>query len=186
MQMAAILLDLPGQLFSLVLQRWDGSTWFGKTNQFHNGLSFNGLPSLNRLSTKDRLIAWGALNDGGCVLCNGDLECHSHLFFACQFTTWIWLRIQGRCIQGRCGVSPYAWDLNSEVQWGISNSRKGSVLSLLFKLSLSASIYYIWKERNSRTFQEVGHDLATVEKLIVDEVRSCAVSWRTEEDSQDH
>lgn len=136
---------------------------------------------MNRLSTKDRLIAWGALNDGGCVSCNGDLECHSHLFFACQFTTWILLRIRGRC-----GVSPHAWDLNSEVQWGISNCRKGSVQSLLLKLSLSASIYYIWKERNSRIFQEVGHDLATVEKLIVDEVMSCAVSWRTEEDSQDH
>ncbi|KAI8542962.1 hypothetical protein RHMOL_Rhmol08G0181300 [Rhododendron molle] len=96
------------------------------------------------------------------------MESHSHLFFVCQLSSRFWLNIRDRC-----GLSPHAWDLNSEVQCGISNCKGSSVQSLLFKISLSASIYSIWKERNGRIFQQVGHDCATVEKLIVEEVKSC-------------
>ncbi|KAI8535567.1 hypothetical protein RHMOL_Rhmol10G0184400 [Rhododendron molle] len=39
-------------------------------------------------------------------------------------------------------------------------------------------MYYIWKERNNRIFQHIGHDFATVDKQIVNEVKACAVSWR--------
>lgn len=40
------------------------------------------------------------------------------------------------------------------------------------------TIYHIWNERNCRIFQQKGQDIPTVEKLIMEEVRSSAVSWR--------
>lgn len=40
------------------------------------------------------------------------------------------------------------------------------------------TIYHIWNERNCRIFQQKGQDITTVEKLIMEEVRSCVVSWR--------
>ncbi|KAI8523405.1 hypothetical protein RHMOL_Rhmol13G0070800 [Rhododendron molle] len=60
-------------------------------------------------------------------------------------------------------------------QWGISNCKRGSIQSLLFKLSLSVSIYYIWRGINNRIFQHIGHDFTTVDKQIVNEVKACAV-----------
>lgn len=35
----------------------------------------------NRTRTKDKLMQWGGVTDGGCVLCGGDDESKGHLFF---------------------------------------------------------------------------------------------------------
>ncbi|KAL0455371.1 UNVERIFIED_CONTAM: hypothetical protein Slati_0876300 [Sesamum latifolium] len=39
---------------------------------------------LGRLSTMDRI--WVQFSDTSCILCGGDWETHSHLFFECSFT----------------------------------------------------------------------------------------------------
>ncbi|KAG5559155.1 hypothetical protein RHGRI_008917 [Rhododendron griersonianum] len=58
--------------------------------------------------------------------------------------------------------------------------------STLFKLCLAASVYYLWKERNGRIFQQLGHDHSAVEKLILEEVKSCTSSWKHEIKSPDN
>ncbi|KAI8528313.1 hypothetical protein RHMOL_Rhmol12G0140600 [Rhododendron molle] len=133
------------------------------------------LAILGRLSTKDRLHKWGIINDSFCVLCCGGVESHSHLFFDCPFSSSIWLRVR-TC----CGLQAHAWDLNSEVQWGSLHGKDSSMRVTLFKLCLAASVYYLWKVRNGRIFLQVGHESTGVEKLILDEVKSCAGSWKHE------
>ncbi|KAG5549989.1 hypothetical protein RHGRI_015078 [Rhododendron griersonianum] len=61
---------------------------------------------------------------------------------------------------------------------GTSKSMDNSVQSNVFKLRIAAPVYYIWKERNGRVFQQVGHDSTSVERLVVEEVKGCMSSWR--------
>lgn len=72
--------------------RWFGLTWCDIDGIFQDGHSFNGWPSLaGWLATKDRLRAWGLVNDNFCVLCHGGLESHSQLFFECSFIYFCYL-----------------------------------------------------------------------------------------------
>ncbi|KAI8528312.1 hypothetical protein RHMOL_Rhmol12G0140600 [Rhododendron molle] len=119
--------------------------------------------------------AWEALRSKAPDVGWWPMESHSHLFFDCPFSSSIWLRVR-TC----CGLQAHAWDLNSEVQWGSLHGKDSSMRVTLFKLCLAASVYYLWKVRNGRIFLQVGHESTGVEKLILDEVKSCAGSWKHE------
>ena len=53
---------------------------------------------LNRLPTKDRLIAWGMEINGICCLCQNANESRDHLFFECNYSMEIWAMILTRCV----------------------------------------------------------------------------------------
>lgn len=122
---------------------------------------------LSRLSTRDRLVAWRVADDEGCVMCHGGTESRDHLFFECQFTALVW-----ESIKSKCGVYSPVVDLANEIRWGIQHCKGWATI---FNLSLSASVYHIWRERNGRIFQQIGQDSRTVGRNI--EV-ACACSWR--------
>lgn len=104
------------------------------------------MATLGRLSTKDRLIAWGVSTDRACVLCYGGLESHWLLICKCQYAALVWNGIRSKC--ERHGG---ATELSSELQWGIQNFSK-SVISVFFHLSLAATVYYLWPESKSRIY----------------------------------
>lgn len=52
---------------------------------------------LGRLTTRDRLRSWGVTLDSGCVLCDGGMESHDHLFFCCSFALLVWKEVKARC-----------------------------------------------------------------------------------------
>lgn len=131
------------------------------------------LALLGRLSTKDRLRTWGLLNDCSCVLCYCGYESHSHLFFDCPFSSLIW-----KAVKSKCDLVLPDCDLLAAVHWGSIHYKDNSMQSNVFKLCIAASVYYIWKERNGRVFQQVGHDTTSVERLVVEEVKACMSSWR--------
>ncbi|KAI8570892.1 hypothetical protein RHMOL_Rhmol01G0074200 [Rhododendron molle] len=89
-------------------------------------------------------------------------------------------------VRAAFGLPTHAWDFNSEFQWGLLHSKGGSMRSTLFKLCFAASVYHLWKERNGRIFQQLDHDHSAVEKLILEEVKSCTSSWRHEIKSPDN
>lgn len=68
--------------------------------------------------------------------------------------------------------------LINEILWGSNHCKDSSMLSSVLKLSLAASVYYIWEERNSRIFQQVRHDFMYVQRLIVEAVKAQMSSWR--------
>ncbi|KAG5525159.1 hypothetical protein RHGRI_031740 [Rhododendron griersonianum] len=131
------------------------------------------LALLGRLATKDRLRAWGLDNDTSCVLCQGGFESHSHLFFECSFTSIIW-----EVVKAKCGFVLPSRDLMDEIHWGLTHCKDCSIQSRLFKLCLAASVYYIWKERNGRIFQQIGYESTSVVRLILEEVKASMTSWR--------
>ncbi|KAL4311616.1 hypothetical protein GQ457_01G055680 [Hibiscus cannabinus] len=62
---------------------------------------------LERLPTRDRLIAWGMALDASCVMCGDVIETCKHLFFECADTRLIWKEVLSLCDISRKVLS---WD----------------------------------------------------------------------------
>ncbi|KAI8555340.1 hypothetical protein RHMOL_Rhmol05G0167400 [Rhododendron molle] len=118
---------------------------------------------------------WGIVHDSSYVLCLGSVESHTHLFFSCHFSSRVWLGIRAKL-----GSFTHDWSLASEVSWGSHSCKNKFVWASLFKLCLAAAIYYIWRERNGRIFQHIGHNPEIVMRQILEEVKACASSWCAE------
>ncbi|XP_059629603.1 uncharacterized protein LOC132272474 [Cornus florida] len=81
-----------------------------------------------------------------CYLCLADWESLDHLFFKCKYSCAIWEFIQH--------VTSYYTKPNSWrelIDWCSYNWSRGKWLT--HKLLLSAAIYFIWQERNTRAFR---------------------------------
>lgn len=61
---------------------WHSTVWFKEEVPRCTFITW--LAMLERLPTRDRLIPWGLTVPNCCVLCNGGVESHSHLFFECR------------------------------------------------------------------------------------------------------
>ncbi|KAJ6697550.1 hypothetical protein OIU85_003878 [Salix viminalis] len=100
-----------------------------------------------RLRTMDRMYD----HEGPriCNLCSLEDETHEHLFFNCRFSheVWAWLTSKHQTPWPN-----YRWpDL---IQWGAVTYKSKSLFpSLVARLTLAASVYCIWMERNQRVFK---------------------------------
>ncbi|KAJ6669951.1 hypothetical protein OIU74_015454 [Salix koriyanagi] len=104
------------------------------------------LATKQRLSTMDRLPASIGLIDKTCTLCREEDEDHRHLFF--RFTKRVWESINEK--------TDLHWPLvewNHLVQWAASNIHRKNTMSMIARLIMAASVYYIWQERNRRVFR---------------------------------
>ncbi|KAG5549149.1 hypothetical protein RHGRI_014497 [Rhododendron griersonianum] len=55
----------------------------------------------------------------------------------------------------------------------------GSSMALtICKLSLAATVYWLWRERNLWVFQRKGVDFSLLQLSIIEDVRACLSSWR--------
>jgi len=78
-----------------------------------------------------------------CLFCRGGIESKEHLFFHCGFSKRIWREVlRSRLILDPC----VEWD--DVIQWSISELKSGGLKSILCKLSISAVVYHLWKQRN--------------------------------------
>ena len=80
-----------------------------------------------------------------CVFCEGCPDSHEHLFFTCPFSREVWRGVKREF--GLYGF-PESWDL---IMLELNGNRgPGKIIQ---KLALSATIYFIWRERNYRIFK---------------------------------
>ncbi|KAL2240842.1 UNVERIFIED_CONTAM: Transposon TX1 uncharacterized protein [Sesamum indicum] len=90
---------------------------------------------------------------GGCILCDEDAnETHSHLFFRCRFSR--------RCLAAIRQITRLAWpnrDLVRDVEWATKKWRCKHIINVAYRALLGAFVYHIWRERNSRRFQQIEH-----------------------------
>ncbi|KAJ0008203.1 hypothetical protein Pint_30736 [Pistacia integerrima] len=56
------------------------------------------LASLGRLHTMDRLSSHGVITSSRCVLCRSATETHDHLFFKCDFSSYVWQEVTTRTL----------------------------------------------------------------------------------------
>ncbi|KAI8560273.1 hypothetical protein RHMOL_Rhmol04G0242700 [Rhododendron molle] len=102
------------------------------------------------------------------------MESHAHLFFDCQFSSSIWQQILSRN-----GITRSILPLSHELEWAVHYIKGKGLRNSLYKLSLAASIYHIWGERNLRFFQGKSRDVATVSLTIFNSIQAKANSWAT-------
>lgn len=130
------------------------------------------LACLKRLATKDRLRDWGMTVPISCVLCNQRDESHAHLFFSCSFSSVVWSDVLKRNQIQRC---PGDWDF--EIGWASLHWQGTGFSSTICKLALAATLYHLWRERNSRIFTQKLCSTADVTSAIIADVRGRVCSW---------
>lgn len=119
-----------------------------------------------KLSTMDRLAAWGKNVNSDCSLCKEPIiQSLEHLFFACNFSTDIWNRMLTWA-----GENFSCTDWNSVVTWATKRLKGKSCKKALLKIVLAATVYTIWQERNARRFQHIELSMQRITHDVVQQV----------------
>ena len=101
-----------------------------------------------KLRTRSLLLRWGITNSSTCCLCNCDVEEIDHLFFDCPFSASAWKKVLYACKINRTGLSR-----RREVSWFSRKTKGRGLISKVRRVAFGASVYYLWKEKNSVIFK---------------------------------
>ncbi|PWA42666.1 reverse transcriptase zinc-binding domain-containing protein [Artemisia annua] len=93
-------------------------------------------------------------------------DSHDHLFFDCDATSKIWAKVK---MMVKLDNAPSRW--SDIISFMISRPCNKSIWSVLQRLVIGASVYMLWQERNSRTFQDLHRSIDDICKNIIDTVR---------------
>lgn len=118
------------------------------------------------MATQDRPLNFGLLQHMKWFLCRDDIEDDDHLFFGCPYSFRVWHSIMSKCDS----VPPFASSLGM-AQWVCIEFRGPSLLSTIGKLSISAAVYFLWRERNSHKNDGLHKNILHLIDLIMNSVR---------------
>ena len=104
----------------------------------------------------------------------GGIESVDHLFFECIFAKSVWQKVQKICLLYRGDM---CWQM--EVQWWSVFLKGESFATQLRRLVLSATVWHLWQERNSRVFKQTSKTNVQLVAAIVNCVQSTCVSWES-------
>ncbi|KAF3593040.1 hypothetical protein DY000_02022901 [Brassica cretica] len=110
--------------------------------RFHNTRDSN-----IELSTRTRMRVWEITQ--GCPFCSEPDASRDHLFFVCLYIYGLWLQFTGSLL--RLATSP-DW---TDILVRILSAAHDRLASILLKLALQVTVYYIWRERNERRHTQV-------------------------------
>ena len=116
---------------------------FGSPGVFHDIVSSCGLPYLKGLEQETDYIFSTLMH---CVFCHDHEESHNHLFFACSWTSLLWMKIKSWL-----GLNRGMTTINSAIR-GLHLKGK-IVVTRMKRVSLNIVVYLIWEERNKRVFE---------------------------------
>ena len=130
------------------------------------------------LKTQDTLRHWDVdastdLSLLRCSLCGAQQDSNEHLFFECAFSSQVWCYIRG--LAGMEHVSPIMEDI---MLWLQPMASKRKFKSVVGKLLLAASSYYIWIERNNRLFKNLRRTPEELRDIIMFTVRLKLATFR--------
>ncbi|XP_058195059.1 uncharacterized protein LOC131311586 [Rhododendron vialii] len=135
-----------------------------------------------KLASKDRLLKWSVVDNATCVLCrNGALESHNHLFFDCTFSRAVWKEILQRIHIHR---GPLMWE--DEKKWFLLHSKGKTIRESILKLSLDATVYGVWCERNMMIFQQKMMEADLLGSKICNNIRDAMMAWRNINSTQEN
>ncbi|XP_020271599.1 uncharacterized protein LOC109846766 [Asparagus officinalis] len=125
---------------------WYNTVWDNISYPKHSFVTWLAIQS--RLLTQDRLCGMGILAANQCVMCTNFPESCGHLFFDCQFSALVWNMVMDWL--------KFSWRSCSWgyiINWYNSRLKRKGFMEKLKRMALTASIYWIWQERNFRIFQ---------------------------------
>ncbi|GJV42136.1 reverse transcriptase domain, reverse transcriptase zinc-binding domain protein [Tanacetum coccineum] len=104
-----------------------------------------------KLKTQDLIPYWDVSSSLGsvCSLCELTPDSHVHLFFECPFASDVWNRMRG--LAGLNASNSNIYDIIHDIMPFVKRRTSESVVA---KLVVAATAYYIWQERNWRLFQK--------------------------------
>ncbi|GKD79976.1 reverse transcriptase domain, reverse transcriptase zinc-binding domain protein, partial [Tanacetum coccineum] len=152
---------------------WYNMVWFSSCIPRH---AFNlWLIVRRKLKTQDFIRIWDVSDSLGTSysLCQGPLDSHDHLIFECSFAHAVWDRM--KVLAGMESFPPNVYDVISDLMPIASRRTSKSVVA---KLVVAASTYYIWQERNWRLFNKGKRSLDQVYDCIKSSVRLKLLSCR--------
>ncbi|KAL2942962.1 hypothetical protein RDABS01_031310 [Bienertia sinuspersici] len=138
---------------------WDKVIWNTAAipkHQFTTWLAYK-----QRLLTKDRLAKMGIMEDQTCCLCRNGYESHVHLFFECDYSkacmaliaNWVGLQVSQQQLQ--------------HLTQRVARNCKGSKLRRqVYSAIISALVYYIWRARNEKLWNNHGWTVEQVTQEI--------------------
>nr|GEY97730.1 hypothetical protein [Tanacetum cinerariifolium] len=108
-----------------------------------------------------------------CHFCKLVPDSHNHLFLSVYF-----LRKYGLLLSSRAGMDGMGPIWDDIVDWIKPLSTKISVVSVVARLVLVATAYFIWKERNLHLFQNQSRTVVQVRNIVVHSVRLKLLTFR--------
>ncbi|XP_021985761.1 uncharacterized protein LOC110881945 [Helianthus annuus] len=148
---------------------WYNLVWFSQCIPRHAFVLW--LVFRRKLVTQDRIRQWNidnkdCMNLMCCLLCHNNIDSHHHLFFECKYATEVW-----NCVNENSAMKAVGSNWDEIVSWLLPRARSRSIATIIGKLLVAATTYFIWRERNSRFFN---NQLRPPEKLadhIISNVR---------------
>ncbi|GJS81519.1 hypothetical protein Tco_0748060 [Tanacetum coccineum] len=131
-----------------------------------------------KLKTQDRLRQWDVspsidLNLLKCPLCDLVPDSHDHLFFECSFSSQVWSKV--RVLYGMDAIPPHLSDV---VAFIVPLSKGKTVVSIISRIVVAATSYYIWLERNGRLFKKNTSTPGQIVDVIFSTVRLKLVTFK--------
>ncbi|XP_052627262.1 uncharacterized protein LOC128133760 [Lactuca sativa] len=152
---------------------WVHLVWFKHRIPRHSFILW--LAIQERLMTQDRMRFWDKNKNLNCVLCNDQSDSHSHLFFECPFSTFVWKAVIDRV---EIKIKSHSWmELIEELQ-GLLKGK--SIQVFIVKIAFAASVYYVWKERNIRLFRKGKNEGMKVVLNIFEDIRLKLIGLKSE------
>ncbi|GJY57254.1 reverse transcriptase domain, reverse transcriptase zinc-binding domain protein [Tanacetum coccineum] len=133
---------------------------------------------MQKLKTQDRLRQWDVgprinLNLLRCPLCDLVPDSHDHLFFECSFSSQVWYQVRALC-----GIDSISHRLADVIAFIVPISKGKTVISILSRIVVAATSYYIWLERNGRLFKKKTSSLDQIVQVILSMVRLKLVTFK--------
>ncbi|GKE80612.1 hypothetical protein Tco_1550612 [Tanacetum coccineum] len=160
MDVVVEVLDVQALLVLLLEVDFDGACG-GERDFFRRGANGLGEFVLNELvmDVSDSL-------GGVCSLCEGVPDSHDHLFFECPFASGIWNRIKGMADLGSSATNVY--DIIHNL---LPFVKRRTTRSVIAKLVVAATAYYVWQERNWRLFKKGKRSSDQIVECILSTIR---------------
>ncbi|GJW54763.1 reverse transcriptase domain, reverse transcriptase zinc-binding domain protein [Tanacetum coccineum] len=145
---------------------WYPMVWFALCIPRH---AFNlWLVVKRKLKTQDLVSIWDVSDSLGslCSLCGIQPDSHDHLFFECPYASEVWDRM--KILVGLDSSTPNVYAIITDL---LPMASRRSILSVVTKLVIAASAYYIWQERNWRLFKNSERKPIQIYECIQSSVR---------------
>ncbi|XP_022007435.1 uncharacterized protein LOC110906640 [Helianthus annuus] len=148
---------------------WCRIVWFAQSIPRHGFLMW--LVLKGKLLTQDKILKWDLsrrknMNMMCCMLCYQNYDSHPHLFFECKYSAQVWYTIRNKVNMG--DVSPKWQEI---VEWLLARARSKSARNYIAKILVAAAVYFIWQERNTRTFMNQLRPPEKLSEIILNTVR---------------
>ena len=156
---------------------WYDIVWFSNCTPKHSFIMWMAIQG--RLSTQERLHQWYPEKIMACPLCEKCLDSLNHLFFECHYSGKLW-----RTLKEKAGYSylPDKWD---DIISSLTIIRHNKAIrSVLIRIILAACVYFVWNERNKRSFTSEGIDNRELIENVINHVRLKLSSLKVKKSAQ--